>query len=49
MYLGKWGPFNDAIRTIPRRALQAHFRVELVDVMPIPVNGWQAVQIPETW
>ena len=49
MYLGKWGPFNDAIRTIPRRALQAHFRVELVDVMPIPVNGWQAVQILETW
>jgi len=40
---------HDAIRTMPRRGLQAHFRVELVDVMPIPVNGWQAVQILENW
>ncbi len=34
------------LKTLPRRGLQAFFRVELLDAMPIPANGRQVAELP---
>ncbi len=34
------------LKTLPRRGLQAFFRVELLDAMPIPINDWEVAELP---
>lgn len=34
------------LKTLPRRGLQAFFRVELIDAMSITVNGLQVAELP---
>ncbi len=37
---------DNVVRTLPRRGLQAFFRVELLDAMPIPINDWEVAELP---